>query len=201
MIKRIAVFLFCIIFAFAICVSAQSVEESADTPAPREEIVPTPPAGAEGGARMGRGPGGRAGGMRPPMGENADGTVPQRGMPPQMSAGENPSGADMPLEIPDRAGNSEIQPPQMPMERNRMTEDGSVGEQPGEFGNGGRGGMSDMGDMGGFGGMQEPQSENTVQPTEEAETPVLTEYSTPVISIVLLALAFVFVIFYKRKTY
>ena len=198
MIKRIAVFLFCIIFAFAICVSAQSVEESADTPAPREEIVPTPPAGAEGGARMGRGPGGRAGGMRPPMGENADGTVPQRGMPPQMSAGENPSGADMPSEIPDSAGNSEIQPPQMPMERNRMTEDGSVGEQPGEFGNGGRGGMRDMG---GFGGMQEPQSENTVQPTEEAENPVLTEYSTPVISIVLLALAVVFVIFYKRKTY
>ena len=61
------------------------------------------------------------------------------------------------------------------------------------------------GNMGGFRGEMPPGMTEQEQSTEEkAENKILTfvkTYSTPIISVVLLAFAFLFVIFYKRKSY
>ena len=59
--------------------------------------------------------------------------------------------------------------------------------------------------MGGFPGQMSPGMTEQEQSTDEiSENKILTfvkSYSTPITSIVLLLLAFVFVIFYKRKNY
>jgi len=61
------------------------------------------------------------------------------------------------------------------------------------------------GNMGGFRGEMPPGMTEQEQSTEEkTENKILTfvkTYSTPIISVILLAFAFVFVIFYKKKTY
>ena len=61
------------------------------------------------------------------------------------------------------------------------------------------------GNMGGFRGEMPPGMTEQEQKTEEkAENKILIfvkTYSTPIISVALLAFAFVFVIFYKRKSY
>lgn len=61
------------------------------------------------------------------------------------------------------------------------------------------------GNMGGFRGEMPPgmteQEQNTEEKTENKILTFVKTYTTPIISVVLLALAFVFVIFYKRKTY
>ena len=61
------------------------------------------------------------------------------------------------------------------------------------------------GNMGGFRGEMPPGMTEQEQSTEEkAENKILTfvkTYSTPIMSVVLLVFAFVFVIFYKRKSY
>ena len=61
------------------------------------------------------------------------------------------------------------------------------------------------GNMGGFRGEMPPDMTEQEQSAEEkVENKILTfvkTYSTPIISVVLLAFAFLFVIFYKRKSY
>lgn len=61
-----------------------------------------------------------------------------------------------------------------------------------------RGGMG-----GGMGGMQgnTQKTENTETASQSGILDFIKTYSTPITAVILLALAFVFVIFYKRKTY
>ena len=59
-----------------------------------------------------------------------------------------------------------------------------------------------MGGRGSFGGMMQPgQNTPETESTPMTFTGFLKEYQTPIISVILLALAFVFVIFYKRKRF
>ena len=62
-------------------------------------------------------------------------------------------------------------------------------------------GMNGMGGMNGFEGMRPGQNNSAVESTPMTFKGFLKEYQTPIISVVLLALAFVFVVFYKKKNY
>ena len=72
------------------------------------------------------------------------------------------------------------------------------GFQQGEFD---RGGFQPGGFFGEQGGMREKQGTDIVTQQTKGIMDYLTEYSTAITAMVLLALAFVFVIFYKRKHY
>ena len=61
--------------------------------------------------------------------------------------------------------------------------------------------MSGMGGMNGFRGMMPGDNNQAAESTPMTFTGFLKEYQTPIISVILLALAFVFVVFYKKKNY
>lgn len=186
MIGKITAFLLCfmLVFSFGVCAENTADTGSQDAQPTIEQQGEMPMRGGNG-ERMG---GGRQGGMgRPPMGEMPQG---ERMQPPQMPTDEN--------------GNA-MQPPQMQNE----TPSGETAQQPiadnaegaaeneqnqlqlGEF----TGGMPRGNDMSGV------LNINDTQPAKSSVLEFVKTNSTPIISIILLALAFVFVIFYRRKNY
>lgn len=158
---------------FMLCLSVcVFAEEVADTP---KESVP------QQGERI-RGPGGGMGGFYrevPPT----DGQ-----QPPEITIPDN---GNMPrFEVEDK-GNM----PTIPQSsENTDVTDGENTQQPWGGMQGGRG------QFGTFPGMQQDDAQ-VEQKTSKTFKDIVLEYLTPIISVVLLAIAFVFVIFYKRKTY
>ncbi len=189
MIKRIAALALCLMLSMSLCAFAvESTDTATNAPAQSDTM---PPEGMQPGG--GRGFGGRGqrpqGGMTPPQGgEFQPGTMPTQGNGEQ-------SGST---------------PPQMPAQDNVSTENtrgeqNETAENPvREFG-GGRGPMQGE-NMPQFNGEQNVQTEGNQTASvsaeaTEAEENFFKKYSTPLFSMVLLGLAFVFVIFYKRKTF
>ena len=141
-----------------------------------------PPQG--GGGRMGRGPGGMGGGrggMQPPGMENPD-----RPQPPAMPS-ENTAESDQDTSAATGESGS-MESPGVSGERENM--------QPPEM-TGGRGKGGFSGDMNG----EVADVGKNQQGADLSAVSFLKDYSTPVTSLVLLILAFVFVKFYKKKTY
>jgi len=161
--------------------------QDTQTENPPQEMPQMP----EGGMRSGRG-------MHPPRG----------GMPPQMNEmpyQNNQSGEDsQDMQMPDF--NNEFAPPPNTPNGQGGTDNTPNGAQ-GSTQNPNAGSNNIRGGMGGFrGGMPNQGFDSTVPVMSNAQeelTPksFIKEYFTPLLSIVLLALAFVFVIFYKRKNY
>lgn len=144
--------------------------------------------------------GGRQGGGRGGMGMPRGDAMPNGEAPPAMPEGEMPTGEMTP---PQDNGNAEIENGQQTQPSNSENKQDTTTDTTNENSNRmQRGGMG-----GGMGGMNGGMPGNT-QNTENAETvsqggilDFIKTYSTPITSVILLALAFVFVIFYKRKTY
>lgn len=200
MIKRVAVCILCMMMALSICVSAESMQSGIDA-VTEQQTMP------QNGERPAGGRGGM-GGMQPPNGERppmpADGEMPQRpeGEAPAEFNGERPQPPrDEAMQQTTGTTTGESKEPKKDNgtaeETQKTNESGeTTADKEFEMPQGG------MGGRGGFGGMMQ-QGQNT---TETESTPMtfagfLKEYQTPIISVILLALAFVFVIFYKRKIY
>ena len=188
MIKKILLIILCLILVFGISVLAANTQS--DTPTENNQTKEEMP------NRQERPQGGGRGNM---------------GMPPNMPSGE------VPPELPEGMTPPEMPNGEMPPQMNGQTntENQQTG-QPSSGSNAENGTATEEntnldriqrgeGNMGGFRGEMPPGMTEQEQNTEEkAENKILTfvkTYSTPIISVVLLALAFVFVIFYKRKTY
>ena len=136
----------------------------------------------------------------------------QRGTPPQMPNGERPQGANRGSQMPQgefaQSQNAETSNDEVALPQNENNQDvneipenniqnpDDVSEQNGQQN------RQFPGDMqGGFHG----NMQNSNQPTQETEPMTfgnfIKTYSTPITSVILLALAFVFVSFYKRRNY
>ncbi|MBR5614631.1 MAG: hypothetical protein IKW64_04940 [Clostridia bacterium] len=158
--------------------------------------------------------GGRGG-----MGMPQSGDMQGRGTPPEMPNGEMPSGDFAPPQNagefipPQNAGeftppqgnessNAEITAPQADTgvaEENQQMPENSEESGQTQSGNVLFGGQMPEG-MGRFSGnMQNGQNTATEQPT--GFLGFVKTYSTPITSVILLALAFIFVTFYRRKNY
>lgn len=180
--KKIIPVIMCFILALSICVSATETT----TPAAEENASAAMEEMPRGGGRMGgRGPGG--GGGQPPQMPN--GEMPQ--MPEEMTPTEMPNG-----EMP--------QPPEMAEGAADGTRENMADNAPADSANNDDGTTEDS--RGGFGGgmiMGETQEteDMTIQSESTGIIGFMKEYSTPIISVILLAFAFVFVIFYKRRNY
>ena len=143
-----------------------------------------------------------------PQGERGNMGMPPSGdmqgrTPPNMPNGEMPQGEFTPPEgftPPQNAG--EFTPP---ANENGTTENQQTQEN-GEESNQTQGGNQQFGDqipggMGGFSGNMQSFNGQTQEAEPMTFGSFVKKYSTPIISIILLALAFVFVIFYRRKNY
>ena len=188
MIKKILPIILCLILVFGISVSATNTQ--GDTPAENSQATEEIP------NRQERPQGGGRGNM---------------GMPPNMPSGEAPP------ELPEGMTPPEMPNGEMPPQMNGQAN--SENQQTGQPSSGSNAENTTAtegnanpdriqrgeGEMGGFRGEMPPGMTEQEQKTEEkAENKILTfvkTYSTPIISVVLLAFAFVFVIFYKRKSY
>ena len=188
MIKKILPIILCLILVFGISVSATNTQ--GDTPAENSQATEEMPERQERPQGGGRGNMGMPPNM--PSGE-APPELPEGMTPPEMPNGE------MPPQMNGQA-NSENQQTGQPSSgsnaENTTATEGNTNPNATQRG---------KGNMGGFRGEMPPGMTEQEQKTEEkAENKILTfvkTYSTPIISVVLLAFAFLFVIFYKRKSY
>lgn len=183
MIKRILpIILYLCLISGVTAMAANSTDgTNADMPAVTEEM-PT----QDGGNRQGGGPDGMGG--QHPGGENAQG-----GKAPAMPDGEMPIGEATP---PEENGQQE-QPSNS--ENTVDTTTDTTDERSNRMQSGGmNGGMDGMN-----GGMREDtqNTENGETASQDGILDLIKIYSTPITAVILLALAFVFVLFYKRKTY
>ena len=189
MIKRIIPIILCLILVFSISVSATNTTE--DTIAENSQATEEFP------QRQGRPQGGGRGNMGTPP-EMPNGEMPPE-LPEGMTPPEMPNG-EMPPQMNGQA-NAENQQQSGQSSSGSNAENGTATEENANSDRIQRG----EGNMGGFRGEMPPGMTEQEQSTEEkAENKILTfvkTYSTPIISVVLLAFAFVFVIFYKRKSY
>lgn len=137
------------------------------------EAVPDASQGA------GERPNGGHGGM-PPMGEPPSGDFgpPQGGFVPPQNNDENNSE----ITTPETEGNTSAENPQMPNGNPQLG-----GQMPGG--------------MGGFPGNMQNFNGQTQEDAPKGFLGFVKTYSTPITSVILLGLAFVFVIFYRRKNY
>ena len=207
MIKKILPIILCLMLVFGISVSATNTQ--GDTPTENNQTTEEMPNRQERPQGGGRGNMGMPPNM--PSGE-APPELPEGMIPPEMPNGE------MPPKLPEG-----MTPPEMPNDEMPPQINGQANaenqQQSGQSSSGsnaenttategntnpnaiGRG----EGEMGGFRGEMPPGMTEQEQKTEEkAENKILIfvkTYSTPIISVVLLAFAFLFVIFYKRKSY
>ena len=195
MIKRIIPIILCLILVSSISVSATNTTE--DTIAENSQATEEFP------QRQGRPQGGGRGNMGTPP-EMPNGEMPPdlpEGMaPPEMQSRENQDEGNVPPQINGQVATEN--PEQNNQANNDSNADnGAVPKENGNLDRVQRGG----GNMGGFPGQMSPGMTEQEQSTDEiSENKILTfvkSYSTPITSIVLLLLAFVFVIFYKRKNY
>lgn len=141
--------------------------------------------------------GGGRGGM-PPMGEMPQGEfTPSEGFTPPQNAGEF-----APPQSEER-GSAETTDPKTNKD---LTEEGQQTQENGEDANQIQGGKQQFGDqmpgdMGGFSGNMQSFNGQTQENAPKGFLGFVKTYSTPITSVVLLGLAFIFVIFYRRKNY
>ena len=189
MIKKILPIILCLMLVFGISVSATNTQ--GDTPTENNQTTEEMP------NRQERPQGGGRGNMGIPP------EMPNGEMPPKLPEGMTPPempNDEMPPQINGQA-NAENQQQSGQSSSGSNAENATATEgntNPNAIGRG-------EGEMGGFRGEIPPGMTEQEQKTEEkAENKILTfvkTYSTPIISVVLLAFAFLFVIFYKRKSY
>lgn len=217
MIKKIMPIALGLIIALSVCVSAENTtgEVTEDTQTTAEEM----PQQGRGGGRMGGGQQGNRGpqgaDMQPPEmpsgGENMPGNEPPA--PPETTNvdnahnQENAASENVPPEIPAKTGADNPDAAKSTEENTGETASENTenlpqndGQKMPAFG----GGRGEMMQGGAFPGMVENSEISQEETKDEEKNDVLTwlkTYQTPVFSMVLLALAFVFVIFYKRKRY
>jgi len=176
MVKRIIIYAVCFLMCFSSTVLADEVNDATQQQTDQtiqQEMRQDFPMQGE---RMGGRP--REFGRQMP-------TEGQR--PPEITM---PDSGNMPdFQVPDN-GNM----PKMPQDDEYTTDDENTIRIP-------RGGMGGEGQFGGFPWMQDSAGAQTAAEAPTTFKSILTEYFTPIVSLVLLALAFVFVIFYKRKNY
>jgi len=171
MIKKILPIILCLMLVFGISVSATNTQ--GDTPTENNQTTEEMP------NRQERPQGGGRGNMGIPP------EMPNDEMPPQINGQAN---AENQQQSGQSSSGSNAE--------NTTATEGNT--NPNAIGRG-------EGEMGGFRGEMPPGMTEQEQKTEEkAENKILIfvkTYSTPIISVVLLAFAFLFVIFYKRKSY
>lgn len=207
MIKKILPIILCLMLVFGISVSATNTQ--GDTPTENNQTTEEMP------NRQERPQGGGRGNMGIPPNMPSGETPPE--LPEGMTPPEMPNG-EMPPKLPEGMTPPEMPNGEMPPQMNGQA-NAENQQQSGQSSSGsnaenttategntnpnaiGRG----EGEMGGFRGEMPPGMTEQEQKTEEkAENKILIfvkTYSTPIISVVLLAFAFLFVIFYKRKSY
>lgn len=118
-----------------------------------------------------------------------DGTA--AGASQQMPQGERPQGGRANMGMPPGGDMQGRTPPDMPN-----------GEQSGQAQDGNRQFGGQMpGGMGGFPGNVQNFNGQTQEEQPKGFLGFVKTYSTPITSVILLALAFIFVIFYRRKNY
>ena len=171
MIKRTIPIILCLILVFGISVSATNIQ--GDTPTENSQTTEEIP------NRQERPQGGGRGNMGMPP------EMPNGEMPPQMNGQAN---AENQQQSGQSSSGSNAE--------NTMGTEGNANPDATQRG---------KGNMGGFRGEMAPgmteQEQKTEEKTENKILIFVKTYSTPIISVVLLAFAFVFVIFYKKKTY
>ena len=183
MFKKILLITVLICLVFSICASAEN------TISVTNETVP----GAS--QQM---PQGDRGNMRvPPNGE-----MPVRGTPPNMPNGEMPAGGmnrnqTSPSNVPPTQNQNPTNsaPQQVPSDDSLPAENSQTPNGNQQFGGRMPGGM------GGFPGNIQNFGERNQEEVPAGFRGFVKTYSTPIISLILLGLAFIFVIFYKRKNY
>ena len=157
----------------------------------------------------------------PVSGEMPQGGMPDRGTPPSMPRGERPQGNFDPSQMPQGGfdpsqmpeggftpptGNNDGEMPQgaPDVSEGAQTNEGNEPAQEdgakSEWGNGQFGGRM-PGGMGGFPGDMQNLKQQSAEEKPVGFWGFVKTYSTPIISVALLALAFIFVIFYRRKNY
>ncbi len=163
-------------------VSQQIPQDAEELPQGEESNTGMPPSGD----MQGRTPPNMPNGEMPPEGMNR-GQRPQRNFTPPQNAGEftPPQNTD--------ATNTEATAPQT--KSNESSENSQVPGGNHQFGGQMPGGM------GGFPDNMQNFNEQTHEEVPMAFLGFVKTYSTPITSVILLALAFVFVIFYRRKNY
>lgn len=178
MMKKIVPIVLSLCLMFGISVAAENTADRAntDTPAVSQDM-----------SNMGVPPEMQSG--EPPQGGNRGGQIPESGFtPPQNIETNNAESTTLQTD-----GNTEevAQPPENSGENNQESGENTPfdGQMPGN-----------MGDFNFPGGMA-----NNAQNTETEQATgfigFLKTYSTPIISVILLLCAFIFVYFYKRKQY
>lgn len=188
MIRKICAIALCIVMSCALCVYAEEIVQ--DNPIVNEQAEAQQDMPPRGGRGFRGGPGG---GM--PFGERGEMPQPPEGMiPPDMADGGNiePPAFDSGQTPPRNGVLPEVSDTDDTAE-NGTAEDGTA-QNPDRAMGGMRGGM----------GANSPEAvESTAPLAETADEPqnVVEEYFTPIVSMILLAAAFVFVIFYKRRMY
>ncbi len=173
MVKKILIISLCLILAFSVVSFAEEVPQERQMPQGNMERQRP-----QDGQRPDGGMGGGRGGMGADM------------QPPEMTEGE------MPENMPSPRNPEEQQADNTQQSQTDLTHEGQTQETEQNFPQRGQG------MQGGFQGqMNGDMQQATAQNQSKSFTDILKEYSTPVISVILLALAFLFVIFYKRKNY
>ena len=149
--------------------------------------------------------GGRGNMGMPPSGDMQGRT------PPNMPNGEMPQGEFTPPEgftppqnadefAPSESSKNNAESVTPPANENRTTENQQTQEN-GEESNQTQGGNQQFGGIGGFPGNMQNFNGQTQEDAPKGFLGFVKTYSTPTTSIVLLGLAFIFVIFYRRKNY
>ena len=171
--------------------------------------------GSAAGASQQMSQGERTQGERGNMGMPPSGDMQGR-TPPNMPNGEMPQGEFTPPESftpPQNAG--EFAPPESsknnaeavtPPANENVTTENQQTQENGEDANQTQGGNQQFGDqmpggMGGFSGNMQSFNGQTQENAPKGFLGFVKTYSTPITSVVLLGLAFIFVIFYRRKNY
>ncbi len=183
MVKKIIACTAAFMLAFSMCALGEPV---AETTAP--EATAAPAQTQEGMPQGGRG------GMQPPQMPTGEAPMGGEMQPPEIPGGEMPQGEGIqPPEIPaSEAAGSTAPQSETQISPENGTPEGTEGEAAAEMptGRGGRMGGGMMGQM---------QETTEAEPQTESGTFMgfVREYFTPILSVVLLALAFLFVKFYK----
>ncbi len=188
--KKVISIVLALCLMFSISVMAENENPVSEETVP--EVSQQLPQGAEERPQGGRGNMGM-----PPSGE-----MPTRGTPPNMPNGKMPpEGMNR-----DQRPQGELAPPQNNDINNNdeiaTSQDGDTStENPQVPGGNPQFGGQMPGGMGGFSGNMQNFNRQTQEEVPMTFLGFVKTYSTPITSVILLALAFVFVIFYRRKNY
>lgn len=176
MIKKIIPIILCLMLVFSVSVMATNTSDNANSDAPAvSEEMPMPGVERQGGGRGNMG--------TPPYGNIPNGEMPEDFIPPELPQGEFLQ--DM-IPSKDNDGTKTEKSKEVTSENNGFNR----GEKR----------PYNM-----PGGMQNGTIQNEENKSEDSSVAKITEflktYQTPIISVIMLALAFIFVICYKKKQY